>query len=244
MSELSGLLSVAANNTAGFFHLNEETQAVLFYALDLAARYRNWIASPLDELTDAEKLQIDDLIEYATYEVMKMLDPTPVGSISMYGNAAPPTGWLPCDGRAVGRDDYPALFEVIGETFGAGDGTTTFEVPDLTDRSPMGFGGAAIIDVGDLGGALTHTLSVDEIPAHNHGLSDPGHFHTVNTRSGGTAGSNNIIVAGNANVAETPVAKASNVATTGISVNDTGGGEAHNNLHPVIGLGFIIYTGV
>lgn len=73
MSELPGVLSAAVNNEAGLFSLSAETQSLLFYVLDLGTNYRNWLHDRLDEVSDADKAQIDDLIEFATYEVMNVI---------------------------------------------------------------------------------------------------------------------------------------------------------------------------
>ncbi|MFQ5473714.1 MAG: phage tail protein, partial [Dehalococcoidia bacterium] len=102
----------------------------------------------------------------------------PTGSILAYGSTTAPTGFLKCDGAAVSRATYAALFAIIGTTFGPGDGSTTFNVPDLNARSPMGAGaetglttrtignklGAETNTHNHSGGAHTHT-----IPDHNHG---------------------------------------------------------------------------
>lgn len=91
--------------------------------------------------------------------------------------AAPtvPTGWLLCDGSAVSRIDFAALFAAIGTTWGPGDGATTFNIPNLEGRMLAGAGGA--IAVGDTGGAAHVNLIVGQLPAHNHAVNDPGHTH-------------------------------------------------------------------
>lgn len=63
-------------------------------------------------------------------------EPVPIGTISLFGGATPPSGWLQCNGAAVSRTTYSDLFQIVGTTFGAGNGTTTFNVPTLTN-SPM-----------------------------------------------------------------------------------------------------------
>lgn len=110
---------------------------------------------------------------------------TPVGAITMYGGAAAPTGWLLCNGAAVSRTTYAALFAVLSTTFGVGDGATTFNVPDLRDRSPMGAN--TTVALGATGGALTaahtHAVGTYAVDSHTHG---PGtltatHNHGVGT---------------------------------------------------------------
>src|SRR3990167_8065526 len=90
------------------------------------------------------------------------------GAILQYGAAYPPSGWLLCDGSAVSRTTYAALFAVIGTTYGAGNGSTTFNVPDLRGRIAVGSGtgtayGATAKTLGStpnsgVGGEETHTL--------------------------------------------------------------------------------------
>ena len=64
---------------------------------------------------------------------------TPVGSISLFAGTTAPNGWLICDGSAVSRTTYANLFSVIGTTYGSGDGSTTFNIPDLQGRVPVGY---------------------------------------------------------------------------------------------------------
>jgi microcystin-dependent protein len=125
-----------------------------------------------------------------------------VGEIIAYGGATAPTGWLSCDGTAVDRTTYADLFTAIGTTFGVGDGSTTFNVPDLRSRFPVGAGTYAALgeDEGD--------SEADRTPAHDHTsgtlatASDGSHQHGAgtlttsdfvmddlqNTTTGGTAG--------------------------------------------------------
>lgn len=110
------------------------------------------------------------------------------------GNTAP-DGWLLCFGQAVSRADYANLFAKIGTTYGAGDGSTTFNLPDSRGRVCAGkdnMGGTpanrlttagAGIDgptLGAAGGAQTHTLTAAQMPTHTHAVTDPGHNHGVN----------------------------------------------------------------
>ena len=103
----------------------------------------------------------------------------PPGAIAPYSGSTAPTGWLLCDGSAVSRTSYADLFSAIFTTYGSGDGSTTFNVPDLRGRFPLGkdnMGGtsanrvaAAQADVlGGSGGEEMHTLTVPEIPPHSH----------------------------------------------------------------------------
>ncbi len=110
------------------------------------------------------------------------------GQIVMYGAPTPPGGWLLCDGSAVGRTAYPGLFSIISTNFGTGDGSSTFNLPDLRGRSPVGIGTAAsgtIYALGATGGEEKHQLLLAELAMHaheitdlQHNLPDPWHSHS------------------------------------------------------------------
>ncbi len=102
------------------------------------------------------------------------------GTIIAYGGSgAVPAGYLACDGSAVSRTTYAALFGAIGTTWGAGDGSTTFAVPNIRGRALVSPGGlAAVGAVGTAGGAPTVTLAVANLPSHTHDV--PGVTRTAN----------------------------------------------------------------
>ena len=103
----------------------------------------------------------------------------PPGSIQLFAASSPPSGWLACDGTAVSRTTYARLFAAIGTTWGAGNGSTTFNLPDLRGRAAIGTGtgsGLTARTLADSGGAETHTLSADNLAAHTH--TGPSHTHT------------------------------------------------------------------
>ncbi len=107
----------------------------------------------------------------------------PSGAITMYGAATAPTGYLLCDGTAVSRTTYAALFTAISTTYGAGNGSTTFNLPNLKGRVPVGLDSSQTeFDVrGETGGAKTHTLTTSEMPVHTH-IQD-AHTHTQNAHT-------------------------------------------------------------
>ena len=124
---------------------------------------------------------------------------TLTGAIQIYSsNTPPPTPWLVCDGRAVSRTFYRRLFSAIGIAYGAGDNFTTFNLPDLGGRVPLGVDTSQLWvenarGAGATGGQVKRQLTVAELPlhthstsglnisaagAHTHRLTDPGHNHT------------------------------------------------------------------
>ena len=162
----------------------------------------------------------------------------PTGSMMMYSGDTAPDGYLLADGSAISRTTYADLFAVIDKTYGAGDGSTTFNLPDMRQRLPMGADG----DLGDTGGNSEVTLTTDELPAHTHSVTDPGHAHTTSgtlqTTGNNTADSADFSP-GEPDIWNT-VSTASSTVTTGITINSTGDGEAFSILNPYIALNYII----
>jgi len=104
---------------------------------------------------------------------------TPVGVIVMWGGASIPSNrWLVCNGQAVNRTTYARLFQRYGTTWGAGDGSTTFNLPNMQDRFPRGSGASNAI--GTNGGADTKTLTAPNVPT-----AFLNHFHGTGRRSSG-----------------------------------------------------------
>lgn len=162
--------------------------------------------------------------------VENVTDIMPVGVILPYGGSSAPTGFLLCDGDAVSRTTYSALFAAIGTSFGVGNGSTTFNLPDMRGRVPLGLdnlGGvsantvtnAAADSIGGTEGAEDHTLIVAELASHTHS-------YTIATNRNNTGSSS---------------------GTTDYWVNDTsaltgsnGSNTAHNNMQPYLTTNYII----
>jgi microcystin-dependent protein len=155
---------------------------------------------------------------------------SPAGSVMQYAGSSAPSGWLLADGTAVSRTTYAALYAVIGTTYGVGDNSTTFNLPNLKGKVPVGRDSSdTSFDVlGETGGAKTHTLTTAEMPAHTHEL-----YANV----GNAASATNLDdITGSNNINATDVRVGDRPTTT------TGGGGAHNNLQPYIVLNYIIKT--
>lgn len=160
----------------------------------------------------------------------------PTSTILPYAGATAPTGYLLCSGAAISRITYATLFGVIGTTYGSGDGSTTFNIPDLQAYFPVGFksGDANFGTLGGSGGSKTFTLATTNLPAHNHSVTDPGHTHTISqtahshtiTDPGHTHTVPNYNSNGSTNIRsggtnQAQVADATNSANTGVTVNTT-----------------------
>jgi len=143
------------------------------------------------------------------------------GITAEFAGDTAPDGWLLCDGAAISRTTYAALFAVIGTKYGVGDGSTTFNVPNIKGKGVVGYNSAeAEFDtLGKTGGEKAHTLTVTEIPAHTHGYKETNYP---------SAGGNDI--------------NGRYENGTYPQTQSTGGGGAHNNLQPYIVLNHIIKT--
>lgn len=152
-----------------------------------------------------------------------------------------PAGWLECNGAAVSRADYAALYAAIGTAYGAGDGATTFNLPDFRGRTIIGSGdgGDSLTNRsrGDEGGAETHALTEAELPAHDHDsgtlTADSAGAHTHDMaaweREGGARGSGG--GKSSSSFADTESAGAHSHDISG-STATAGGGAAHENMQP------------
>lgn len=154
----------------------------------------------------------------------------PIGTILDYAGVTAPSGFLLCDGNAVSRSVYSGLFAVIGTTFGAGDGSTTFNLPDLRGRIGVGLdnlGGsdagrlAAANTLGDSGGSEKVTLTGANMPSHDHGgtITSGGNkadFDTAVTSQGGKADFN------------ADVSSEGQKADFNADISITGGNHSHN----------------
>ena len=113
-----------------------------------------------------------------------------VGVIEGYASNTIPDGYLLCDGRAVSRATYSNLFKVIGTTYGAGDGSTTFNLPDFSGRVAVGKSSSTFTALGQKGGAVNSTLSTSNLPSHSHTVTAKGSVSSSFTGSSVTTSSN------------------------------------------------------
>ncbi|HQT75785.1 MAG: hypothetical protein B7Z80_14160 [Rhodospirillales bacterium 20-64-7] len=175
-----------------------------------------------------------------------MSDPY-VGQIEMFAFGFAPKGWAICAGQTLPIAQNQVLFALLGTTFG-GNGTSTFNLPDLRGRLPMGQGngqGLSPRTVGQMGGEATHTLLLNETPAHQHTLAAAAHADTAtNTDAPGPT----VVLAtttGKQKGKSMPVTiyatdTAPNQALAPAAIGTNNGGQPHNNMMPYLTLNFCI----
>ncbi len=164
---------------------------------------------------------------YDKIETIASSSGVPAGAVTAYAGSVSPAGWFLCYGQAINRTTYSDLFDAIGTAYGVGNGSTTFNLPDLRGRVPLGkdnMGGSSANRVtatqadnlGQASGAQNHTLVISEMPAHTHTKG----FNPIGSVQGGggpSYGSN-------------------------INTGSTGGGGSHNNMQPYQTTNYIIKT--
>jgi microcystin-dependent protein len=141
----------------------------------------------LDGITSSVQTQLNTTNEFIS----------PTGSIIIWAGGTAPTHWLLCNGATVSRTTYARLFAAIGTTYGAGDGSTTFAIPNLMGRVPFGKDPdqAEFNSLGETGGTKTLTIAIANLPAHTHSIdhnhaevtsSTDSHSHSGTTSTAGS----------------------------------------------------------
>jgi microcystin-dependent protein len=148
-----------------------------------------------------------------------------IGEIRLVSFAFPPKGWAPCNGQLLPIASNQALFAVLGTTYG-GDGRTTFALPDLRGRVPVGVGGN--VTSGQVGGSETVTLTTDQIPSHTHAVAVSSQRASVDDPAGGYWAAT-----GDAGYAPTP-------NTAMAALVSPAGGTPHENRQPSLTLTYVI----
>lgn len=160
-----------------------------------------------------------------------------IATILLFSGNFAPLGWAFCNGQLLQINQYSALFSLLGTTYG-GDGKTTFGLPDLRGRIPVGFGqgpGLQNINLGQQIGTNTNTLTISQMPTHSHTLS-----------ANATATGRNLLpVPTNNYPAQNQDTTGNYAATTDVAMNQqaissVGGNQSVNNMQPTLGLNYII----
>lgn len=216
--------------------LSRDGQGGMRSALDMS-NYRVINVGPATQPTDAVSLG-------------QFQSGTPVGAVISFAGANAPDTWMLCFGQAISRTAYPILFAEIGTAWGAGDGSTTFNLPDLRGRVEVGkdnMGGTAAnrvttagsaingILLGAVGGVQSVILTILQLAGHTHtGTTGSAGAHShINSAVGSGSGSGMDL--SYSNDGGTPRNFATSVAgahTHPFTTASTGGGEAHNNMQP------------
>lgn len=196
-TDVDGKINTATSTKADTSYVNEQ------------------LALKADKSDTYTKEEVDDMFDNPTITG----DTLPVGSITLWSGSTTPTNWLLCDGREVSRETYSELFAAIGTIWGAGDGSTSFNLPDFTDKFTLGAGGD--VDLAETGGEKEVTLTVAHIPPHNHSslVYNSTGFGGQIASSNGTGG---------------------NRDGESYNIGNTGGGQAHNNMPPYVGSYYVI----
>ena len=172
----------------------------------------------------------------------------PAGIIQMYGGLTAPTYWLLCNGSAVSRLTYIKLFTAIGTIYGAGDGSTTFNLPNLQNRMPIGKGTGSFATLNNTGGAETISLATTNLPAHQHYIGNNSYAVAGVGDDVPLANVNQFMFLGadtNSNTDRYRMVGGAGSSNAGLSSNPIGGnGTAFNKMSPYIVVNFIIYTGI
>jgi microcystin-dependent protein len=181
----------------------------------------------------------------------------PTGTVIDFAGPTPPDGWLYCAGQAVSRVTYDLLFAVLGTIWGVGDGSTTFNLPDLRgfviagrddmNGTPSGrlnstwlSGGGGPTALGGFGGVQAFTLTQNEMPNHAHMTNTPVHGHDLpirTTTQEGGGGANYGLVSGGPYTGRVFVTsgygyQATNTVDLNTATDNRGSGAAHTNLQP------------
>jgi len=160
-----------------------------------------------------------------------------VGEIRMFAGNFPPNGWMFCDGAPLPISENDVLFQLIGTTYG-GDGEETFNLPDLQSRVPMHMGtgpDGTTYQIGEMAGTEQETLSVQQIPSHNHPALASTSQGTVQNPSGAVLAQVATAQAGVLMFGSDSTANMNNQ-----SISPQGGSQPHENTQPFLCINFII----
>lgn len=223
-------------------------------------------------LLDSEGLFVGTVFKWASLlaAVQAASGGIPVGGVMDYAGATAPSGWLLCYGQNVSRTTYADLFTAIGTTYGSGDGSTTFKLPDyrgrvLAGKDDMGgtsanrltglSGGVNGDNLGATGGLETHTLTTAQLATHSHSVDPPStttssngsHSHDLGLTNDFGDGNDALVGDGPRDFTTSTGSDGAHTHTVNIAAftsGSAGSGSAHNNVQPTAIANKIIYAGV
>ncbi|PRP68333.1 phage tail protein [Nonlabens agnitus] len=163
-----------------------------------------------------------------------------IGEIKMFAGNFAPRGWAFCNGQLLAVNQNSALFSILETTYG-GDGRTTFALPDLRGRTPVGPGngpGLSFIEVGQKGGTETHTLSLAEMPSHSHIATGSIPVNTISGDNDEVSPANGVL----SNTGDDQYASSASADSmpANVTVGNTGGNLPFNIRNPYQGVHYII----
>lgn len=166
---------------------------------------------------------------FTTFKIKgsKMTEPF-LAEIRIFSFNFPPRGWAACNGQILPINQNQALFSLLGTTYG-GDGRVNFALPDLRGRTPIHEGNSHTL--GERSGAISHTLSINELPQHNHTLQANNNSANTNQFSQTTLPARSTRNTYN----NSPTGLVNFNTNSGLPV---GGSQAHNNMQPYLTLNF------
>lgn len=227
-----------------------------------------WLHQVLDDVKTIKFASFENLVN-AVYDLLSDAftpeDSSMIGEVKMWSAATAPDKWLLCNGVAISRTTYSTLFALIGSTYGEGDGTTTFNLPDFRGRAPIGAGQGSGLTNRTLGTSLgeeAHGNTIAENGPHEHTGASHSHLsgaHKHGQRVGGASlafknaygGSGEFYSPGQPTDASGgrlyTDTDGGGIPTSSGGTNNTGSsgsGAPHNTMPPSLVVNFIIYSGV
>jgi microcystin-dependent protein len=229
------------------FYTPAQTDTAISTAISNLVDSAPSVLDTLNELSSA----LNDDPNFSTTVTNALAALVPSGTVSQTARATAPTGYLLCDGSAISRTTYSSLFDAIGTAYGVGNGSTTFNIPNLKGRVPVGFDSSQteFDTLGESGGAKTVAITEAQMPSHSHtGTTSTGgnHSHTLNDsylQGIPASGGGSRVIAGDqqhSGWSDTRYVQAAGDHNHSFTTSSAGSGQAHNNLQPYVVLNYMI----